>query len=46
VLHNTKDPVLRTAAKVALTLTGVMIIIVAVSISAIVFGTRLVSWVL
>jgi hypothetical protein len=45
-LHYTKDPVLRTAAKSALTLVGALIIAVGVSISGIVFGTSLLSWIL
>ena len=45
-LHYTKDPVLRTAANVALSLTGVLIIGLTLSVGGIVFGTHLLSWVL
>lgn len=45
-LHYTKDPILRTGAKSALTLVGVLIIAVGVSVSGIVFGTSLLSWIL
>ena len=45
-LHYTKDPILRTAAKVALSLTGVLIIGLTLSVGGIVFGTHLLSWVL
>ncbi len=45
-LHHTKDPILRTGAKSALPLVGVLIIAVGVSVSGIVFGTSLLSWIL